>query len=261
MPSTKAILSCIGRDTSGSISILGHLFGFWRRRVPVDTTGDRRSVSLRDTLNGLEGRHIHVNVIAVGWWDETAASLQDTARMKVDYAIMRTRQIFEQINLGVGRVNHYVISQGEADGADNINGAGEANELWEDWTVDNAGIDCFVVRTINISDPDDRFIGLSPVDGSDDKGGKDDGLIAGAIDRGGAINSSFNGFARTFAHEIGHYLGRPHNHDDGECPAGSAANNLMAQTRCITDTAENAVILTSGQGSDMRDHGLTRSGC
>ncbi len=255
MPSVRDTLECIGRDTSGSNSVLRDLFGFFRARVPF-TGSTRSSVSLRDTLDGLQGRHIHINVINVGWVNELSSTDTDTGRRKVDYAIMRTRQIYEQVNLGVGRVQHWFIDQSDADGAHNIGSEGEADDLWDDWSVDNNGIDAFVPRTI--SDPD--FIGLSPVPGDCGKGGKNDGLIAGAIDRGGSVNNGFNGFARTFAHEIGHYLSLPHNHGSN-CPAGAAANNLMAQTRCITISSFDAVNLTSSQGSDMRGHCMTRSGC
>ena len=89
---------------------------------------------------------------------------------------------------------------------------------------------------------------------------KRDGLIAGAIDRGGSVSGGFDRFARTFAHEIGHYMTLPHNHGSS-CPSGNARNNLMAQTRCISISARDAVTLTSGQGSDMRGHCTTQSGC
>jgi hypothetical protein len=256
MPSIRETLNCIGRDTSGSNSVLRDLFGFARSRVPFigSTTS---AVSVKDTLDGLQGRHIHINVINVGWVNEFSSTNADTGRRKVDYAIMRTRQIYQQVNLGVGRVQHWVIDQSEADGYDNIGSEGEADELSGDSGTPNNGIDCFVPRTIS----DNDFIGRSPVGGDCDKGGKRDGLIAGAIDRGGSVNTSFDGFARTFAHEIGHYLSLPHNHGDGSCPSGSAANNLMAQTRCITVSPRDAVNLTSSQGSDMRGHCMTRAGC
>jgi len=258
MTSVRDTLNCIGRNTSGSNSVLRDLFGFVYNRVP--TVGNTTSsVSLKDTLNGLQGRHIHLNVINVGWVNEFSTADRDTGREKVDYAIMRTRQIFEQASVGIGRVNYYFIDQSDADGYDNLGSSGEADDLSDDWGVDNSGIDCFVVRTITASG-DDGFIGISPVDGDCSKGGKRDGLIAGAIDRGGAVGNSFDGFARTFAHEIGHYMTLPHNHGDN-CPSGSARNNLMAQTRCITISARDAVTLTSSQGSDMRGHCTTRSGC
>jgi len=256
MASVRQILNCIGRDTSGTNSVLRDLFGFWHRHVPVDEDGNREAVSMKETLDGMEGRHVHLNVIAVGWWNEFSKENAENAQRKTDFAIMRTRQIFDNIGLGVGRVEYKLIDRDDADGADIIGSEGEADDLWDDWSTPNDGIDCFVPRAI--TDPD--FIGLSPVGGDCDKGGKNDGLIAGAINRGGAINAGFDEFARTFAHEVGHYLSLPHNHGSS-CPTGSARNNLMAQTRCITIDARDAVTLTSSQGSDMRGHCMSRSGC
>lgn len=257
MQSVKSLLRCIDRGSSGTTSMLGHLFGFVRRRVPTDAAGSSNSVSLLSLVRGLRGRHVHLNVIAVGWWNEFSAGNADIARMKTDFAVMRTRQIFASQNLGVGRVQYGIIDRSDADGADIIGSEGEADDLSDDWSMDNNGIDCFVPRSISDSD----FIGISPVDGDCDKGGKSDGLIAGAINRGGSINSGFNPFARTFAHEIGHYLGLPHNHGSS-CPSGTTArNNLMAQTRCITQPASQAVGLTSTQGSTMRGHCTTKPGC
>jgi hypothetical protein len=262
MASVKAILGCIGHDTGQELSVLQHLFGFWRRRVPTDPV-DTAQVSVLSQVRALQGRHIHLNVIAVGWWNELPANQQDTAREKVDYAIYRIRNIYSAVDLGVGRVNHYLIATADADGADDIGSGGEADELSDDWSVDNDGIDCFVVRTISAD-----FVGISPVDGDCDKGGKRDGLVAGAIDRGG-VTGGFDRFSRTFAHEVGHYLDLSHNHGSGEncdnCPGNTTAcNNLMAQTRCANccgGGARVAVLLTSGQGSDMRDHCTTRAGC
>ncbi|MEM7189652.1 MAG: hypothetical protein AAF439_08575, partial [Pseudomonadota bacterium] len=170
MASVRHILSCIGRNTSGSNSILRDLMGFRVARVPF-TGSTKFSISLKDTVNGIEGRHVHLNVINVGWENEFSTTNRDTGRRKVDFAIMRTRQIFEQANLGVGRVQHWFIDQSEADGADDIGSEGEADELSDDWSVDNNGIDCFVPRTIS----DDDFIGISPRPGDCDKGGKRDG--------------------------------------------------------------------------------------
>ncbi len=256
MASTRSTLNCIGRNTTGSNSVLKDLFGFIRARVPTDESGATFSVSMKDAIDGMEGRHVHLNVIAVGWWNDFSSTDADTGRRKTDFAIMRTRQIYEQANLGVGLVRYGVIDQADADGYHNIGSEGEADDLSDDFSMSGSGIDCFVPRTIS----DNDFIGISPVDGDCSKGGKSDGLIAGAIDRGGSVNTSFDEFARTFAHEIGHYLSLPHNHGSS-CPSGSSRNNLMAQTRCITVDARTATSLTSSQSSDMRGHCTTNSGC
>jgi hypothetical protein len=250
MASVKSILNCIDVDTSGTVSILGHMFGFSRSRVPPDPdTSVRAEVSLLRLVRDLQGRHIHVNVIRVGF-DTLSATDQDTAFRKLDYCIYRIRNIYRPVSLGVGRIEHYFIDAADANGRDDLGSEDEADELSDEWTVHNNAIDAFVVR--NISDSD--FVGISPVGGSCDKDSKDDGLVAGEIGRG------FEAVSRTFAHEIGHFLGLEHNHGE-DCPTTTAGqNNLMAQTRCAIST-RTSVLLTSSQGSTMRGHCSVRNGC
>lgn len=250
MASVKAILGCIGVDAGATVSILGDMFGFTQRRVPADPdTSVTAQVSLLRLVRDLQGQHIHVNVIRVGF-DTLSASDQTTAFQKLDYSIYRIRNIYRPVNLGVGRIEHYFINAADANGRDDLGSEDEADALSDEWTVHNNGIDAFVVR--NISDSD--FVGISPVGGSCDKDSKDDGLVAGEINR------AFEAVSRTFAHEIGHFLGLEHNHGD-DCPTTTAGqNNLMAQTRCAISTRDS-VLLTSSQGSTMRSHCSVRSGC
>ena len=252
----KSIMACIGRNTSGNLSVLRHLFGFTRSRVPTDPEGTvRAQVSMLSAIRGVKNRHIHLDIIAVGWWNEFSDANHQAGREKLDYAVYRTRNIFDQVNLGVGRVDYFVIDQDEADGADDIGDRDEAEDLIDDWNAGSSNaIDCFVPRTISAS-----FIGTAPP--------KHDGVIAAAIDAGG-ITDGLDGFSRTFAHEIGHFLGLDHNHDGGDncenCPGAAASDNLMAQTRCATCQGQGvrlAVNLNGGQGSDMRAHSIVRDGC
>ncbi len=77
---------------------------------------------------------------------------------------------------------------------------------------------------------------------------------------GGEVNRGSDAVARTFAHEIGHYLGLPHNHGD-DCPTSTAGTaNLMAQTRCASSVRDSTV-LTGSQGSTMRGHCFVDNGC
>ena len=249
MRSLTSTLDCIGVGTGRNVSVLRDLFGFFRGRLPDDPTGAAVTVSLQAQLRALAGRHVHLNVISVGL-DTLDATGQRDADNKIDYAIHRTRTIYATVSLGVGRVEHYAISAADSAGRDDLGSEGEADDLSDEWSVPNDGIDAFVVR--NISDTD--FVGISPRPGDCDKGDKDDGLVAGEINRGAEA------FSRTFAHEIGHYLNLPHNHGD-DCPDTTAEqNNLMAQTRCAI-SARTSVLLTGAQGTTMRGRCQTRSGC
>jgi hypothetical protein len=258
----RSILNCLGVDTSGDVSVLGDLFGFMRQRVPADTdTSVRSEVSLLRMVRSVQQEHIHLNVIRVGF-DAMSNAAEQQGIDKIDYAIYRIRTIYDQVDLGVGRVLHWVISAADSNGRDNIGSEDEADELSDEWSVPNSGIDCFLVR--NISDPD--FVGISPVGGDCDKDTKRDGLIAGEIERDASDDRDFEFVARTFAHEIGHFLGLEHNHDDGDCPNGaSARRNLMAQTGCIDGTSANTIKaaseLSSGQGNTMHDHCSMRGAC
>lgn len=248
--SLRSLADCIGLDRNGRISVLGDFFGFIRNRVPTDPdTTVTASVSLSQQFARLKGKHIHLNVIKVGL-DTLSSADEADALHKIDYAIYRIRNIYRSINLGVGRIKHFFISNADANGRADISSEDEAEALWDEWTVPGSAIDVFMVRNISAD-----FVGLSPVDGNCKKNGKDDGLI------GGEVNRSFERVARTFAHEVGHFLGRPHNHGDGDCPASTAGrNNLMAQTGCVI-SVRDSVLLTNGQGSDMRDHCSVRNGC
>lgn len=247
MASVKSIMNCIGIDTGGNTSILFHLFGFLRAKVPTDPVSSvTAQVSLLDHARSLQGKHIHLNIIRVGIDNFTAAEVD-----KIDYAIYKARNIYRTVNLGVGRVEHYDVTSAAAGGKDDLGSEDEAEDLTHDWTVPNNGVDVFMVD--NISDTD--FVGISPVGGPCDKDDKDmNGVIGGEVNRG------TEAVARTFAHEIGHYLGLSHNHGNN-CPTTAAGRaNLMAQTKCA-DSIRDSVVLTGSQGNTVRGHCFAQNGC
>lgn len=279
MVSIRSLLNCIGVDTGQNVSILGHFFGFFRMRVPTDPDVTvSAEVSLLEQSRALQGKHIHLNIIRVGYDlvinPTTNNQARDEIVEKIDYAIYRAREIYEQVNLGIGRVQHYDIPSSLSKGLFDLGSKGEACELWESFTAKSNGIDAFIVHSISSPAPDD-FVGRSPRGGSCFKSDvKDSGLVAGAMDRdfNPLIRQfTYHPFARTFAHEIGHFLGEAHNHDDDSCPSGALnCNNLMAQTGCATggyaystcsSNTRDAVLLTSGQGVTMRDHCTVKDGC
>lgn len=150
MISLRSALQCIGVSRA-DVSVLRHLLGFARGVLPTDPEPDTRaSVSLKQVIEGVQGRHVHLNVIRVGWDLIPEANL-DAARDRLDYSVYRARNILRQRSLGVGRVQHWVISSGDADGLDDIASRGETSDLWNGWYVDNDGVDVFVVRTISAS--------------------------------------------------------------------------------------------------------------
>ena len=247
MASVRSIMQCMGIDTGGSNSVLRDFFGFLRARVPTDPDNTvTAEVSLLNQVRGVQGRHFHLNIIQVGF---DLVADQDNAWEMLDYCTYRTRNIYRTRNLGVGRVLHFEVVSADADGFDNIGSRDEATDMWRSFSVQNNGIDAFVTRANSAG-----TLGRSPVDGDCDKDGKDDGLW------GGDLNRSFDGLSRTFAHEVGHYLGLSHNHGD-DCPASTAGRNrLMAQTGCANNV-RTSVNLTSGEGSDSRSHCIVRNGC
>jgi hypothetical protein len=250
MASVRSIAGCLGVDMGGDVSLLDRLFGFERGRVPTDPNKSvTAEVSLLELIRDVRHDHIHLNVIRVGF---DLLADEDQGREKLDWAILRIREIYRQVNLGVGRVEHYYITSAEADGMGDLGSESEARELWQSSSIYNDGIDAFVVRNIS----DDWAGGAPPGGGgSCEKDSKRDGLI------GGYSGQDFDEFARTFAHEVGHFLGLTHNHLENECPTTtSGKNRLMAQNPCAI-SMRDSVNLTGTEGSTMRDHCSVRGGC
>lgn len=219
--SLRAFATCIG--ISGEFSVARRFFGFVGQSLP--------EVSVATQINRLKARHVHMNFIQVGSDQFTNSDFEE-----MDQALQFTRDNYSNVSLGVGRIEHYVISTAEANGADNIDNDDEAEELTNDWTVPNSALDIFWVRTYATD-----TAGLSRVDGPCNKNAKGmDGSVV-AIDEANSVT----GFI--LAHEAGHYLGLEHTDDDG--------TNLMFPS------VPNGGTLTGGQGSDMRDHCFAKAGC
>jgi reprolysin-like metallo-peptidase family M12B len=220
MASLRQIAQCIG--ITGNFSILRDFFGYVSIPKPLST---------RTQILRLKQKHVHMNLIRVG-----IESFSANDEREIDAAVQFTRDTYATVNLGIGRVQRFFITTDEANGRDNIGCDGEAEELTNEWTVDNNALDVFFVLTYAGS-----TIGLSAVDGSCDKDAKGmDGSVV-AID-----GEEFKTTGFVLAHEVGHYLGLEHVGD---------SSNLMFPS------VENSGNLSSGQGSTMRDHCFVRSAC
>ena len=246
-------MNCIGIDTDRKISVLFHVFGFAQCKIPhYNTYTNPSTVSLKKFMEEVQGDYININVIRVG-----IENFDDLEKKKIDYAIYRARIIYGAIELGLGRIEHYDIPLAEVNKRNDIGSVSEATALTREWTVDNDAIDVFVVENISSK----YFVGISSIGGpcNKDAPGK-----SGVI--GGEVSRYPEDFARTFAHEIGHYLGLPHNHlVRPDCPeTREGCNNLMAQSRCATncgDGAMKAVLLTSKQRDKIKKHCFVHKGC
>jgi hypothetical protein len=248
MTSLRAIASCIG--VSGNFSVLRSFFGFFRGVLPPDPTGASVRISLRRQMGLLQGAHFHLNVIAVG-----VDNFTDADDIEVDYSLFKIRNVYAQVNVGVGRIQHFAISVAEADGLDAPTTSDQLEDLTEAWSVPNDGVDLFIPHDMNVPSNGGMILGRSAVDGPC-PGDKDDKGLSGSVSGLWGREQT----ARTVAHEVGHYLKLRHNHGDN-CPTATAArNNLMAQSRCALSTRDS-ILLTSGQGNDVRDHCMSDHEC
>ena len=220
MDSLRAFATCIG--VGGEFSVSRDFFGF--------ILPPAADVSVATQIQRLKGRHVHMNFIRVGADQFTNNDLRE-----MDSALQATRNLYAPASLGVGRIEHWVISTADADGAENIGSDSEAEDLTNDWTVPNSALDIFFVLTYATS-----TIGLSRVDGPCNKDAK--GMDGSVVAIEGDVNTT--GFV--LAHEAGHYLGLSHS---------SSSGNLMFKN------VPNGGAITSSQGADMRDHCFTKSGC
>jgi len=219
--SLRAALQCKGLPANGSV--IHDLFGY-----PIQAS---QVLSLRRQLELLDGKHYDVNVIRVG-----AESFTFDDNRKICFALQFARDVFEQVNFGIGKTEWYQVSNAEAGSKAVIDSDSEASDLTGDWTVPNGALDLFVVRTMNDAD------GWSAVEGSCDKDSK--GMTGSVV----SLNGSDSNAGNTFAHEMGHYLGLDH---------VAAAGNFIGNN----GSSNSNTAVTNAQGNEMKKHCFVSSGC
>jgi Metallo-peptidase family M12B Reprolysin-like len=164
---------------------------------------------------------ISINIIRVGSEQFTSADLTT-----INNAITVLRNAYATVGLTLRRVEHFIITNAQANGRDVIDNDGEAETLTDEWTVNNNAVDVFIVKLYVGS-----VAGLSPVNGPCDKNAKGmDGTVVELV--GGTTG-------QVLAHEVGHYLGLPHVSD---------STNLMFPS------VPNGGTLTAAQGNTIKSH-------
>jgi hypothetical protein len=258
MASLLESAACIG--VSGDFSVIRDYLGFTLGRfdstgtprgLPPDPTGALVQVSLLRQIERLEGEHYDINIIRIG-----SDNFSDTDYLDLDYGIFKLRNIYNDEQVGIGKVEWYFVLSADADGLDTPNTEDELDEITHHWTVPNDALDIFVPFNMNVPSNGGQTLGLSPVDGPCDKSDPDvmNGSVTGLWNTN--PNTPSDQTARTFAHEIGHYLGLPHRN--------SSITNLMCQSGTVLNnggTIRTATNLTDSQGDDIKEHCFMNGGC
>jgi Metallo-peptidase family M12B Reprolysin-like len=274
MTSVRALATCIGL-TPSSISLVRDLFGY--------VTGAPRPLSLLKQARLLSGKFININLIEVGesflWSDEK----------EIDFALDRMREIYAapSVFLGIGRIGRYYIPEDKAAKMGIYNSIlwdDDAAEITDEFSGPEGALDLFVVLAWG---PEYGTLGRSATGGSCDKS-YDACEMTGSVVSIRGTSDMRSG--RTFAHEVGHYLGLEHLSEVvyPVCDPGPGGDiysatdddeigsvyNLMADPDLYTADPDRpkgpcnytvdpeiAVDLTPAQGKTMRSHCFVNPGC
>ena len=160
---------------------------------------DDRGVTIEDTIVVQPWLAYNANIIRVG-------PFQSGDRAGLAQAAAHGSAIYQQIDLAANRVENNWMMTGDTAPWEEID-SGEADDLFQHASVENNGLDLFIIRDYT------GGTGASFEPGDCTKGGNHDGVV---MDRryDGSGNLYWRGMGQTMAHEFGHYFGLPHTAED-----------------------------------------------
>jgi len=230
----QAASNCLGK--SGAISVTRDLFGYVYGLPTIP-------VRLKQQLDLMKGRSFNLSIIFVGHRSGFTGTTSRADVSRMTYSIQRMREIYDQVNLGVRKIYWSYIPQDDVGAYTTITDYSEAEDLTEDWSANNDGIDVFWVQSILNAG------GWSDVDGTCDK--SDKGMSGAVLELSGS--DAFTGVL--LAHEVGHYLGL------GTGPASTNVMGVDSNNDGIDEISTASTVLTNSQGTNMRNHCSTKGGC
>jgi hypothetical protein len=206
-------------------------------------TGEPTTRLLGQQLRAIRWKAINLSIYMVGFDGfEGTQTLDQLTR--VQYAIQITRDLYVQANLGVRKIYWQRISVARGSKYWTLVDRDHAEEMTDEFTGDNDGIDVFWVQEIIGAG------GRCNTDGPCDKYSRDEMTgVAVELSRGRRRTGIL------LAHELGHYLG---------LPGGSSLDNLMGMKPpgdAPDDLTDGSTQITSSQAADMRDHCFVRPTC
>ncbi len=233
MVSIRQLAGCLGLPSD--FSIVGDFFGY---ASPPPWTNANSQANLPQQLSVLtqakrvQQKHVHLDLIRVG--TDGNGLLLPADEENLDCAVQWARDILAPIGLGIGRVNRWWnIPLSDGTGYEAIGDDCEACDLVDEYTAPSGGIDVFFVDTYV-----GNTVGLAPAKG--------DGVVVESR------ANNFLGTARTFTHELGHYLGLGHEQ--------AKPNNLMCQTQ-FANPMPASIQLDQSQTDTILDHSDVRPPC
>jgi hypothetical protein len=235
MASLKAMAACIG--IAGDFRVVRNFFGYasappWSLAPAGQQASLPQSLSVLTQVKRLQQRHVHLDCVRVGTGSNGLLAAVD--EQNLDCAVQMARDIFGAAGIGIGRYDRWwMIPLSDNTGYDVIDDDCEASDLVDEFDAPGGGIDVFFVLSYAGS-----TAGLYPWKG--------DGVVVESREM------TFLGTARTFSHELGHYLGLGHENDK--------PNNLMCQSS-QANPMPGSTQLNSGQISDIKDHDDTTGAC